>query len=187
MRYSILCVLVFALVGCVAGTSPSGIPRIGTKDYYDWDAFAAGDRKILLIAFTRFSSHQVGVFPVASFEGSSLPASLELALDADKAFIGRTAVMEEAYVTFKDGERLDLIRQSSPRKTQFTAQKRDGLSYSRAVFYLHDCIKKRKDYTVYTRGYIQGARGRISYREKAGVIYNSNFTILPIWTVMQAD
>lgn len=187
LRYSLLIGLLFTFTACIAGKISGGIPKIGVKDYYDWDAFVAGDREIMMIAFTRFPTDHVEIVPIASYEGTSLPASLELALVSDKAFSGRAAVIEEAYVLFKRGERIALISQDSPRKAQFQDDKREDFSFSRVVFDIPDSITKRQDYTVYATGYIEGPNGRVRFEEKAGVYYSSEFVVLPFWAAFFTD
>ncbi len=168
-------------LGIHVGTLPGGVPSIGTKDGYYWDEFADGKRSHYMLGFMEVPKYQAGIPFLFTYSGGAMPASIDLALDTDSSFEGKTLVIQKATLVYDDGHSYDIIHESRPRSGIFFELERQEKKYGRATIAIPDCIWKKQSYTVEVHGFIENVDEDIVIREDVRVLYSENSFIYPGW------
>ncbi|PXA03331.1 hypothetical protein DDZ13_12985 [Coraliomargarita sinensis] len=168
-------------LGIHVGTLPGGVPSIGTKDGYYWDDFIDGKLPHYMLGFMDVSQYDTGIPFLFTFSGGAMPASVDLALNADSSFKGKSFVIHKATLVYDDGHRYDIVHETRPRSGIFYELEREGKKYCRAKVAVPGCIWKKQDYTVEVHGMIENGEKDIEIREDVRVLYSENSFVHPGW------
>ena len=167
-----------ATLGIHVGTSPSGIPVIGTKDAYFWDEFLDEKRSLHLIAFMEVPHYQVGIPFLFTYGGGAMPASVDLRLTTDQKHKGGHVVIEEITITYEAGQSGKIVRKDNPRAgilSEFgvvPSDQRENREFYAARISIPDCIDERQDFTLNVVGYVQWKGGKQPFNEDVRILYS---------------
>ncbi len=168
-------------LGLHVGTLPGGVPSIGTKDGSYWDEFIEENRPSYMLGFMEVPQYKVGIPFVFTYSGGAMPASVDLALDTNSIFDGKSFIIEKATLVYDDGQSYDIVHESSPRIGIFSILERGEKKYCRARVAIPACIWKKQDYKIEVYGFIQNGDERIKIREDVSVLYSENGFVCLGW------
>lgn len=168
-------------LGLHVGTLPGGVPSIGTKDGYYWDEFIKGKRSSYMLGFMEVPQYQVGIPFVFTYSGGAMPASVDLTIDTNSSFNGKSFIIEKATLVYDDGQSYDIVNEYSPRTGIFSILEREEKKYCRARVAIPACIRKKQDYKIEVYGFIQNGDERIKVREDVSVLYSENSFVYLGW------
>ena len=168
-------------LGIHVGTLPVGVPSMGTKDGYYWDDFVERKRPHYMLGFMEVPQYQAGIPFLFTYSGGAMPASVDLALNTDSSFEGKSLVIQKATLVYDNGHSYDIIHEDRPRSGIFFELERDERKYCRATVSIPGCIWKKQDYTVEVHGFIENGEDNVKIREDVRVLYSENSFIYPGW------